>query len=214
MYYSLEDWIYILSKYNVIERLNDKELIKSIVIDLNKSGYECNEDSLRKALKRLGYKKSQTQGLYYLETQQESIRLMDSIDIEETIEEISHKRYYDCFKEGYFDREERETVSIEIDKQIYEEFTELSEINGCDLEDEYLVMVLLDHLQEVRAKDKTREFALSSMIENEDYSKEEIKFMLDKEKEGYSLEGLMYLAEDYNLIELSDEEFKEVAGVI
>lgn len=211
MNYSLEDWQDIFIKCRVISKLELGLGFKALAVDLKENGYPCTPDAIRKAIKRLGYIKSETQGLYYKENQKEMIRFMDMVDIEEMTDLISHERYYSCYLKPFWERKKRNTVNIEIDKEIFEEYKELSKEFGCDFEEEYLIYTLLKQLDEVKPVDKTREFALRRMKEVPWYSKEEIEFMLSKEKEGYIINQLKSLAEDYDLLELTEDEFREIA---
>lgn len=100
----LGEWIDLIEEHNIIHRLNNGENFKAINIDL---GLEPGSDSLRKAIKRLDYKKDKHQEMYYLKSQRDSVRYMNSIDVEDLIEQPSKERYFEGFKTGFFDREER-----------------------------------------------------------------------------------------------------------
>lgn len=202
---SYSDWAELILRHDVIEKLNSGEKFSSINIDL---GLDPNSDALRKALKRLGYKKDKYQGLYYLEgftTQEKAIQLLNSIDVEETIEKIAADRYYRALTSDFWGGE---TVSVEIDKEIYEEYLELSEQFGCDLEDEFMTMVLLEGLEKYKSVNRRREHYIKYLNKSGEFSKEEIEFILQKEKEGYDLESLVLATEDYDLLKLTPEELE------
>ena len=208
MNYSKEEWIYIFKKYNILEKVKLGTSYKALAIDLKENGYPCSSEAIRKAVNRY-YLKSEEQNLYYLEYQEPIIKYMNSIDIEATTDEISSLRYYSCFDTPFWERDNSETVSVNIDKEIFEEYKQLSREFGCDFDEEYMIAILLKHLSEIRPKDKTREFILRAMNENNEIVKEEIDFILAKEKEGYKIDSLYFAATDFNIMELSEEEFKK-----
>jgi hypothetical protein len=203
---SYNDWAELIHKHNVIQKLNNGEKFSSVNIDL---GLDPNSDALRKALKRLGYKKDKYQGLYYIEgytEQEEAVQLLNTIDVEETIEEIAADRYYKALTDDFWGGE---TVSVQIDKEIYQEYLELSEQFGCDLEDEFMTMVLLEGLEKYKPVDRRREHYIKYMNESQYFSKEEIEFIMQKEKEGYDLESLVLATEDYDILKLTPAELEE-----
>lgn len=206
---SKTEWAELILKHKVIDRLNNGEKFSAINIDL---GLDPKSDALRKAIANLGFKKDKHQKLYVLEgykEQEEAVKFLNKIDVEEAIEEIAADRYYRALTDDFWGGE---TVSVEIDKEIYEEYLQLSEQFGCDLEDEFMTMVLLEGLEKYKPVNRRREHYLRYIKECGYYSKEEIEFLLQKEKDGYNLETLVLLTEDYNLMELSKEEFEELCN--
>ncbi|NEZ49308.1 hypothetical protein FDB54_06695 [Clostridium botulinum] len=201
---SKEEWFELIHKEKIIDRLNAGEKFSAINIDL---GFEANSDALRKAIKRLGYKKDKQQGLYYLEHQEGIIEFMNSVDIEATVEEISMKRYYRCTIDPYsfWEGELKECL---IDKEVYEEFDEVSQQYGCDIPEDLIHMILLEWLNKNKPMNKTREHLIRYMKESGFFSTEEMYFILRKEKEGYDLKSLVYRGEDDNILELKGEELQ------
>jgi hypothetical protein len=202
---TINEWIELISEYDVIDRLNEGEKFSSINIEM---GFDANSDALRKAIKRLGYKKSKSQGLYYLEHQKHIISFMDSIDVESIIEGISEERYYKHFKDSFFD--DTEVESCLINKEIYNEYTCVSKELRYDEPEDLIHMILLQWLDKNRPINKKREYVIKAMNESKDFTKEEIQFILEKERQGYDLESMFYRSDDYNLSELSEEEFKQL----
>lgn len=201
------EWLELIYKHNVLKRLSNGEKFSSINLDL---GFEPNSDALRKALGRLGFKKDKYQRLYYSKynnEQQMAIKILNGIDVEETIEEIAADRYYRALINDFWDGE---TVTVEIDKEIYEEYIKLAEQFGCDLENEFMTMVLLEGLEMYKPIKRRKEHYLKYLNESGEFSKEEIEFIIKKEKEGYDLESLVLMSEDYELLNLTSEELKKI----
>lgn len=202
---SNDEWLELIVKYDVIEKLNSGEKFSSVNIDL---GLEPNSDALRKALSRLGFKRDKYQNLYYLEgdtEQYKAIKMLNSVDVEATIEEIASDRYYRALFDDFWGGE---TVSVEIDKEIYKEYVKLSEKFGCDFENEFMTMVLLEGLQNYNPVNRRREHYIKYINESKDFSKEEVEFIMQKVKEGYDLEGLVIDATDIDILKLTDEELQ------
>lgn len=198
------EWAELILKNNVINRLNDGEKFSSINISL---GFDPDSDALRKALGRLGLKKDKFQGLYYLEgyeEQEKALQLLNSIDVEETIEGIAEDRYYRGFIDDFYGGA---TETVEIDKEIFEEYKELAEQFGCDFDEEFMTMVLLEGLEKYKPVNRRREFCIKYM--NENFSKEEVEFILQKEKEGYDIESLVWQATDQDLLSLTPDELEK-----
>lgn len=206
---SKQEWKDLIGENDIIQRLNEGEKFSSINIDL---GFDGNSDALRKALDSLGYKKDKRQGLYYWEgskDQKDAIRSLNAVDVEATIEDIAADRYYSALINDFW--EERETVSVEIDKEIYDEYLELSEQFGCDIEDEFMIMVLLEGLKKYKPVNRRREHYIKHMHESGEFSKEEIDIIFQKEKEGYNLESMVLLSEDYDMLTVSKETLERFA---
>lgn len=132
---------------------------------------------------------------------------MNAIDIEETSEVIAADRYYRALMDDFWGGE---TVSVEIDKEIYQEYLGLSKQFGCDLEDEFMPMVLLEGLEKYKPVKRRRDHYFKYIHESGEFTKEEIELILHREKEGYDLERLVLLTEDYNLLKLSSKELKQL----
>lgn len=213
MNYSIEEWKGIIQKCDVLEKLRVGVSYKALAVDLKESGYPCSADAVRKAVRRIGYKKSIEQNLYYHGGQEWIIKFMNSIDIEGITEEIAISRYYDCFKDwGFWTRDESEKVTIEIDKQIFEEYKNMSNKLGCDFDEEYMIYVLLHHLNLIDPKEREEEFTMRAIEENEggNFTKKEKEFIFNKVKEGYSLfELYSYSNSEGVLTELTREEFEK-----
>jgi hypothetical protein len=56
------EWYELIKENDIINNLNKGEKFSAINIDL---GFDANSDALRKAIKRLGYKKDKSRGMYY-----------------------------------------------------------------------------------------------------------------------------------------------------
>lgn len=121
---------------------------------------------------------------------------MKSIDIEETTDVISAQRYYDCFKDPFWERKERKTVNVPIDKNIYDEYVALAKEYGCDFKQEYLICALLVYLDSMHPIDRTEEFYLRRI--KEDYSSEDIEFAIEKNGEGYSYSDIDFFLGDHD----------------
>lgn len=202
---SNNEWIELIKKHNVIAKLNNGEKFSSVNIDL---GLEPNSDALRKALNRLGFKKDKYQKLYYLQgykEQEESIKMLNAVDIESTIEEIASDRYYDALMDDFWSGE---TVDVKIPKEIYNEYFKLSELFGCDFKDEFMIMVLLEGLEKYNKVNRRREHYIKYLNESNEFSKEEIEFIMQKEKEGYDLENLVLAATDIEILKLTLSELE------
>ncbi len=181
---SKQEWTEIILENNIIQRLNDGEKFSSINVDL---GFDGKSDALRKAIDSLGFKKDKNQGLYYLEgykEQEEALKFLNALDVEETIEVIAEDRYYRCLKDEFWGGE---TVRVGIDKEIYKEYVELSEQYGCDFDEEFMTMVLLEGLEKYKPVNRKRNHYFKYIHESGDFSKEEIEFILAREKEGYTI---------------------------
>jgi len=203
----LGEWIDLIEEHNIILRLNNGENFKAINIEL---GLEPGSDSLRKAIKRLDYKKDKHQEMYYLKSQRDIVRYMNSIDVEDLVEQYSKERYFECFKAGFFDREKRNPETFIMDEDIYKEYAELSEEFGYEGDPEDLIhLVLLQWLDKNKPMNKIRTFVIRSMEEEEYFTEEIIELVMKKEKEGYDLHSLYCAADSYDLLELTQEEFAE-----
>lgn len=126
--------------------------------------------------------------------------LMLSEDIEEMTDTISAMRYYDCFKDPFWERKKSTTVKVTIDKNIYDEYAALSKKFGCDFKEEYLIFALLDYLDSEHPMDKTEEFYLRGIKEK--YS-EDIDFAMKKNKDGYSYSDIYFFLGDYDASEIT-----------
>lgn len=204
-YNDRETWEMIIEKENIIKRHNAGETLSNMQAEIiEKYGLDIENKydgkALSKAIRRCGYIKQNNK--FKSNAEIEFDKLLESIDIEETIEVIADKRYYDCYGLSYFYRKKRNTVEIEIDKNIFEEYKLIANKIGCDFDTEYLTAVLLEHLEEKFYVDRREEFALKAMEENENYTEEEIEFVLEMQNEGYKADSLMYLLEDYNIEEI------------
>jgi hypothetical protein len=124
---------------------------------------------------------------------------MKSIDIEEITEIITDKRYYECFDDSFWGRENKEVVMVPIDKNIYDEYVALAKKYGCDFEEEYLICALLMFLNSKHPIDKTEEFYLRRI--KEDYSSEDLEFAIEKNKQGYSYSDICFFLGDNDPIE-------------
>lgn len=176
---SILDWIEIIIENDIINRLNSGEAYKSIVVDLNRKGNYCTEDSLRKAIYRqLEYKKSKSQNLLYREEQKESIYIMNNVDIEFEIENISRHRYYDRYKNSYPECIGEEQVEmINLHKGIYEDLEKVSELYGADSPEELIELLLLRFLEKEDNKDLTNKFREKYFLD-ENYDEKEIKILM------------------------------------
>lgn len=177
MNYSREEWLDIFKKCRVIEKLNIGVTVKALAIDIQENGYECSYNRLKKALDRY-FNKSEEQGLYYEkdnEVEQKRIDYMNKVDVEATTEEIAEKRYYECFKEGFWERDEREVTSVKVDTNIYEDYKKLSKKYHCDFDEEFFMMVLLEGLEKYDPVNRLEEFIEKSDAEE---AEEESKYRM------------------------------------
>ncbi|EKY22794.1 hypothetical protein [Clostridium celatum] len=209
--YSLEEWELIFYKFRVIEKLSIGVSYKALAVDLKENGYPCTGEAVRKAVARLGFKKDPIQKVYYRGAQEEAVKLMNSIDVESVIENISAKRYYDCAfgSDGYFYRENIETEGIYIDKQILKELEKISEKLGVEYVQEYITYILLKHLDEVEPANRLREFSYKYLNESNRYSDEEKEIIIKKEREGFNLYHMVIHGLDNYITEMTDEDFIE-----
>lgn len=217
MYYSAEEWIDLFYKNNVIKLLNGGMTYKEISGLLKDRGYIVSPDAIRQALKRLGYFYDKDREEFITKEEKEFNDNFVFVDIEETIDSIAKKRYYTSFHNGFY-YEDRETVKVDIDKNIYEEYVKLANENECELDDEYMTMVLLEALEKLKPVDRIREFKLREFKEYYEYSKEEIEFMLELEKKGYELGDPNVLEwidnnEDLNIISFIEADKKRKLNI-
>lgn len=217
MYYSAEEWIDLFYKNNVIKLLNSGMTYKEISGLLKDRGYIVSPDAIRQALKRLGYFHDKDREEFITKEEKEFNDNFVFVDIEETIDSIAKKRYYTSFHNGFY-YEDRETVKVDIDKNIYEEYVKLANENECELDDEYMTMVLLEALEKLKPVDRIRDFKLREFKEYYEYSKEEIEFMLELEKKGYELGDPNVLEwidndEDLNIISFIESDKKRKLNI-
>lgn len=202
-YNDIDTWKMIIEEENIINRYNAGETLSSMQAEIiEKYGLDIENKydgkALSKAIKRCGYIKQHNKYKSAIEKE------LEFIDIEDTIETIADKRYYDCYGLSFFYRKKRNTVKIEIDKNIFEEYKLIANKIGCDFDTEYLIAVLLDHLEEKFYVDRREEFALKAMREDKFYTDEKIQFVLEMQKEGYKAHNLKCLLEDYNIEEIKN----------
>lgn len=213
--YTMEEWVDIISENNILTKLGDGVSYKALAVDLNDKGVYCTGDGIRKAIKRLeeyGLVKHKWRNLYYVKgtESEKAIALMDSIDIESTVENISAKRYYDCaFGDGYHYRKNVEKEEIDIDKQIVEELEKLSEILGVEYVEEYITCILLEHLDKVDPVNRLREFAYKYLNESDIYSEKEKEIIIKKEKEGFNLYNMVIYGLENDIEEMTEEDFNK-----
>lgn len=185
-YYTIEDWQQVITENKVIDLLNNKLTYKEVASILKEREYRCTADSIRMAIGRLGFVYDETRGIWKNKIDKEFDSLTEFIDIEETIDTIAERRYYQSFKDGFYN-EDRKTIKIDIDKNIYDEYIQLAKEAECELEDEYLNLVLLEALETLKPIDRRREFILRELKDHYEYSDEEINFVLEVERLGYKL---------------------------
>ncbi len=213
--YTMEEWIDIIGKNKILTKLGQGITYKALAEELNQKGIYCTGDGIRKAVKRLeeyGLEKHKSRNLYYVKGTQseEAIKLMDSIDIESTIESISAKRYYDCaFEGGFFYREEMETEDVYVDKQIVKELEKLSEKFGVEYVEEYITYILLEHLEEMKPVNRLREFAYKYLNESDRYNDKEKEIIIKKEQEGFNLYDMVIHGLDNYIEEMTEEDFNK-----
>ncbi|WP_461207641.1 hypothetical protein [Clostridium sp. DL1XJH146] len=202
----LNEWIDILQKNKIIERLNSGEKFSSINVDL---GFDADSDALRKAIKRIGYKKHKRHQLYYFQFQEDIMRFMDSIDIEATVEQIAQERYYSCVCSGddFWGLSSNNYCCIKDD--IFKEYVEISKDLGCDCPEDLIHMVLLEWLEQNKPVNKRKEHLIRYMKTSNDFEQKEVDFILKKYKEGYDLEELFATSTDITLYKLTDKEFMQ-----
>ena len=141
-------------------------------------------------------------------------KLFSGMDIEERIEGIADKRYYNSFTEGFYFDSKTKNVNIEMNENIYLEYAELSKIHGCDSKEEFMMFILLEYLDKQVPKDYSKEFSLRSLREN--IGENEYQFVIKYMELGYDWESLIpyaYETEDLTIEgflkameELSEEE--------
>lgn len=194
----------------LLEQINkNNEWDKYSVLKNIKETYSKNSKStLNKKLNKYGFYLDEKQGLWYREDnnkQKEILRLMTGIDVEATIDNIAGKRYYNSFKNGFYYDDKTEMVDIQMNKNLYLEYVELSKKYGCELEDEFMTLVLLEYLDKKESKDHSKEFALRNLME--EVGEEEYQFVIKYMELGYDWEQLIYYS--YEAEDLTIEGFLE-----
>lgn len=200
---TLEEWAKTIYENKILQRLNEGEKFAAINIDL---GLPPNSDALRKALKRLDIKKDKMTGFYYFsdcDYQKMGIKIMASADVEETALNIARKRYYKYHMDGDI-LDSDEFMESPIAKEIYEEYHQIASEIGCRDAEDLIQTVLLEWIDKNRPVNRIRAHAIRYM--NEHFKKEEIEFILEKEKEGYDLDSLVTWNTDVNVMEFTKEE--------
>lgn len=179
---------------SIIKRLNGGERLKKIAED-----YHVCKSALNKRLNSVGIKQDKQSKIWYLDINENrnALQFINSVDIEERICNISEKRYYSAFKNWGYGESEKENVMKSNWINVYEEYVELAKEHNCDFDIEYMLMILLEHLERIDKKDLREEFCIKSIKENENATKEEIDFLLSKIKEGYRASSLMGYLDDW-----------------
>lgn len=205
----LEEWKEMISKENIINRLNAGETLKSLQIELIDK-YKLNiQDkysgrALGKALERCEYIKENN--MYYSKEDYIFKNGIAFLDMEEMIEEITDKRYYEYYTGYYWS--DYNPISIGIDEKIIGDIKVIADKLGIDNFEDYISLVLLEHLEEIDPKDLRRDFKLKQIQESKYWSDEEVEFVLQKEDEGYDLRDVcFYIEEGIVDLNMTKEEF-------
>ena len=176
----------------------------SVLKNIKKNYHENSKSTLNKILNKYGFYLHEQQKLWYsqqqLEQQRPILEFMCGIDVEQTIDDIADKRYYNSFKNAFYYDDETEMVNVQMNKNIYLEYVELSKKHSCDLECEFMTLVLLEYLDKNVPKDDRKEFSLRRL--REIAGEERYQFVIKYMKLGYDWEmliGYSYEAEDLTI---------------
>lgn len=189
---------------SILNELSKGKTIKEIA----KQHY-MGEKTVRNLLKNNGYEYNKRQNLWYNKNtyQKEAIRIMDNVDIEAEIDELSQIRYYDRYVDNYPSEEIQETEQVLIHKGLYDEIEEISEEYGCDFTEELIELILLRFLDCNRKKDLTPIFRKQYFLEH-GFNEKEVEIIMKYDDENNTPSG----AEDCwweDDTELESQDLKE-----
>lgn len=140
--------------------------------------YRSSEKTIRTTLYKLGYRYDKRQKLWWNKSMKESMYIMNNVDIECEIGELSAKRYYDRYLQDYpenIGNEEKENLKIH--KGLFKEIECIAGEYGCDYPEELIELILLRFLDINRKKDLTSEFRKRCFIEK-GYDDKELKILM------------------------------------
>lgn len=192
----------------IVDRMNRGETERYIA---HKMGYD--KSTISKKLKRARVM-TDLDGMRYTEDRISAYKYVNSIIVEERICNIAEKRYYSSFKNVGYSEDDKDKQIKKILENVYEEYIQLSKKYSCDFDVEYMLMILIEHLDSIDPQDREEEFSLKYLKENDKATPQEIEFLLSKIEEGYPASYLCTYLEDWECNERDWNEFLKECKLI
>ncbi|GKZ04269.1 hypothetical protein ANS017_21420 [Paraclostridium bifermentans] len=172
----------IIEANTIIHRFTNGESLTKIAKDNYKS-----KSTYTKFLNRMGYKFDKKLGYYTHEDDyqmEEAARIMSSADIEEEIEYIFDKRYYEFDSEkgcrlAYENFYRLKTIDTGIYHSLYKDLEKLSDMYGLDDVNDLIHLILLRFVDKEDKKDLSNEYDLQELNDMGYNTKEEIDILLN-----------------------------------
>lgn len=173
-----------------------KEVLEGIVINDIALKHNSCDRTIRNILYKYGFSYDKKQSLWIndsLEESKEAIYIMNNVDIENEIGEISKKRYYERYINQYPDNIENENKKeITIYSELFKEVKNISEKYGCDSPDELVELILLRFVSKNNRKDESKKFRKKYLMENGfDEIEADIYIGCNKDNDICDIEGLI-----------------------